>query len=62
MHVARLKLVGVRPGHVRSVRGTVSGDIARCRGDHARRLRTGWVWRFIIRAYAGHVPLRRVLA
>jgi hypothetical protein len=54
MHLARLKLVGFRPRHVRSVRGTVPADIARCRGDHARRLRTGQVRRFIIRPYGVH--------
>jgi hypothetical protein len=51
MHLARLKLVGFRPRHIRSVRGTVSADITRCRGDHARRPGAGQVWRFIIRAY-----------
>lgn len=61
MHLARLKLVGFRPSHVRSIRGTVHADVARCRGDHARRLRTGWVGRFIIRVYAGHRKLGRVL-
>jgi hypothetical protein len=54
MYLARLKLVGFRPRHVRSVRGTVHADVARCRGDHARRLRTGQVWRFIIGAYGVH--------
>ena len=54
MHLAKLKLVGFRPTHVRSVRGTVPADIARCRGDHARRLRTDQVWRFIIRACGIH--------
>ena len=39
--LAVAKLVGSRPSHVRSVRGTGPADIARCRTGHARRLRTG---------------------
>ena len=61
MHLARLKLVGSRPRHVHSIRGTIPADVARCRGDHARRLRTGRIWPFIIRAYVVHLQLGRVL-